>query len=386
MRRQVLVLILAILSISMMVLAFNVRPTRAATIIVPDDYPTIQEAINAATPGDTVRVNKGTYFENVVVNKTLWLSGASREETIVDGRTPTPGVSIEVAADGVTITNLTTANNVVGIWVTSPNNTIVGNNVINSSGIGIFVLNGWNNSVYGNYVSECISQGVQLEDTFGNTVEKNIIEYCHQGLAINYSSYNIATLNTITNNVYDGDGIFLIESTFNTLTDNNISANSHGVGLADSNLSSFYHNNFMGNTHQVYDYAGTPSYVGIPQSNNSWDNGYPSGGNYWNDYTAPDVFSGPYQNLTGSDGIMDTPRIINENNNDTYPLTQPYSQILGDLSEDRTVDLFDALLLASAFGSESGTPKWNMRLDINHDDTIDIFDVIILSRNFGKHL
>jgi len=41
-----------------------------------------------------------------------------------------------------------------------------------------------------------------------------------------------------------------------------------------------------------------------------WDNGYPSGGYYWSDYNGTDSYSGPYQDLTGSDGIGDTPRAL----------------------------------------------------------------------------
>jgi hypothetical protein len=57
---------------------------------------------------------------------------------------------------------------------------------------------------------------------------------------------------------------------------------------------------------------------------NVWDDGYPSGGNYWSDYTGADVKSGPNQDLPGSDGIGDTPYIIDANNTDRYPLMNPY--------------------------------------------------------------
>jgi hypothetical protein len=53
---------------------------------------------------------------------------------------------------------------------------------------------------------------------------------------------------------------------------------------------------------------------------NTWDDGYPSGGNYWSDYNGIDVKSGSYQNETGSDGVGDTPYIIDANNTDHYPL------------------------------------------------------------------
>ena len=53
---------------------------------------------------------------------------------------------------------------------------------------------------------------------------------------------------------------------------------------------------------------------------NLWDNGYPSGGNYWSNYVCIDIKSGPHQDILGSDGIGDTPYIISENSIDRYPL------------------------------------------------------------------
>src|SRR4030067_2374091 len=78
-------IIVAVVLASM--LAFNTHTVEAnhTTIIVPDDYPTIQAAMNAASQGDTIYVKTGTYYENVIVNKPLTLVGESKENTIVDG-------------------------------------------------------------------------------------------------------------------------------------------------------------------------------------------------------------------------------------------------------------------------------------------------------------
>lgn len=54
---------------------------------------------------------------------------------------------------------------------------------------------------------------------------------------------------------------------------------------------------------------------------------YPSGGNHWTDYSGTDSYRGPYQNETGSDGIGDTPYVIDENNIDTYPLMAPFGPL-----------------------------------------------------------
>jgi hypothetical protein len=60
---------------------------------------------------------------------------------------------------------------------------------------------------------------------------------------------------------------------------------------------------------------------------NVWDDGYPSGGNFWSDYAGVDLFSGPLQNETGRDGIGDTAYVIDEDNVDRYPLINPWSPI-----------------------------------------------------------
>jgi hypothetical protein len=74
----------------------------------------------------------------------------------------------------------------------------------------------------------------------------------------------------------------------------------------------------------VYDAAWDCADPGlISPSINIWDDGYPSGGNYWSDYNGTDLHSGAYQNVTGSDGMGDTPYVIDMNNLDHYVLFNP---------------------------------------------------------------
>jgi len=61
-------------------------------------------------------------------------------------------------------------------------------------------------------------------------------------------------------------------------------------------------------------------YIETQGSANVWDDGYPSGGNYWSNYDGVDLFSGPYQNMTGSDGMGDTPHVLDVGHVDHYPL------------------------------------------------------------------
>ncbi|MEM3166211.1 MAG: right-handed parallel beta-helix repeat-containing protein, partial [Candidatus Methanomethylicia archaeon] len=131
-----------------------------------------------------------------------------------------------------------------------------------------------------------------------NTITSNKVS----GLSLCYSFSNIVANNTIMEN---GDGISLSYSSNNNITSNNIMSNQYGIKLEYSSSNFIYHNSFIDNVHQVYS----------SESMNTWDNGYPSGGNYWSDYTGIDA---------NNDGIGDTPYIIDESNLDRYPLMSPF--------------------------------------------------------------
>jgi parallel beta-helix repeat protein len=113
------------------------------------------------------------------------------------------------------------------------------------------------------------------------------------------------------------DGIDLKGSQNNNIKGNTITKCFTGIylGSETDNMNVIYHNNFINNMYQVTCYS-TP---------NMWDDGYPSGGNYWSDYTGVDVYSGPNQNETGSDGVGDKSYVINTDNTDRYPLMGPIS-------------------------------------------------------------
>jgi hypothetical protein len=56
----------------------------------------------------------------------------------------------------------------------------------------------------------------------------------------------------------------------------------------------------------------------------------------------------------------------------------------GDVNGDGSVDIYDAITLATAYGSNPNGTKWNSNTDINDDQTVDIYDAIILANNYGK--
>lgn len=82
-----------------------------------------------------------------------------------------------------------------------------------------------------------------------------------------------------------------------------------------------FHNNFLAGASM----AGAPFAADSQATNNKWDNGYPSGGNYWANYNGTDNCSGPRQNLCPSpDGIGDTPYAFSSSQ-DNYPLMTPFA-------------------------------------------------------------
>ncbi len=151
----------------------------------------------------------------------------------------------------------------------------------------------------------------------------NGIHFEHTGWG--YHSHNIIYLNNISGN---NQGIYMVMSADNQILYNNIISNNEmGVNLAmcmmggENNL--VHHNNFIyngGENGQACEWGGPLNY---------WDEDYPFGGNYWSDYNDVDNFSGPNQDIPGSDGIGDTPYVIpcqycEENNMDMYPLMEPF--------------------------------------------------------------
>ncbi len=104
-----------------------VPPASAAvTLRVPQDHPTIQAAVNAALPGDTIVIGPGTYYENVIVDKSISLIGENfdaadprNNTTILDGG---GGTVISVKSGitpGPSFTGLVIRNGLDGILVRS---------------------------------------------------------------------------------------------------------------------------------------------------------------------------------------------------------------------------------------------------------------------------
>jgi len=97
-------------------------------------------------------------------------------------------------------------------------------------------------------------------------------------------------------------------------------------------------------------------YLYFKKFENIWDEGYPSGGNYWDDYDGVDNFNGPGQNMSGSDGIGDTLYFIDWNNQDNYPLMNPWTPMETSISvmgEDYPVTIFSNTVIDQIVTTEN---------------------------------
>lgn len=168
----------------------------AAVNYVPDDYPTIQAAVDSASSGDTIVVRDGTYTENVVVNM-----------------------------DHLTIKSENGAENTI-IQAANSNDPVfeITGDYVNISGFGAYA-----------------SYAIYLMDVNYCEIKGNRIDFNGGGFGINVSGGldNILTDNIVMDNYL---GIILSHSSNTTLRNNLISGNSLNFHVVwGNNLSHFIH-------------------------------------------------------------------------------------------------------------------------------------------------
>jgi parallel beta-helix repeat protein len=150
----------------------------------------------------------------------------------------------------------------------SNNNTIIDNNISNNLLMGIYVSTSSSNTISNNSI---------LNNAYGLLLDSTIFENTQGGIP---GDINIVRYNKVTGNNVSNSSLF-------------------GVYLVDCEDNSFFHNNFINNTRQVY-------------SNNStsrWDDD--AEGNHWADYAGTD---------SDKNGFGDTPYAIDSDNQDNHPL------------------------------------------------------------------
>ena len=162
--------------------------TPASTIYVPDDYALIQDAVDAASPGDTIIVSEGMYEENIKVNISLTVrSEKGPDSTIVRAEYPYLPV-FEVAADYVNISGFTVKGTYEnhGIYLYNVNYCTISSNICSDNEDGIFPVNANNNNIYlNNFINNNVNAASQ--DSSNTWSSSSKLTYMYNGKS--YTNY-----------------------------------------------------------------------------------------------------------------------------------------------------------------------------------------------------
>ncbi len=312
------------------------------------------------------------------------------------------------------ITNNIISNNYNGIYIDNGSKcSIIRNLITSQNGYGIFLDFSVENSISDNIISEVTKNSIKLRNSNNNFIGYNTIFENDLSIFLWHSKYNTITTNILSNNgdygifleyasvntikensIYGHDsiGIWLWHSSSNNVITNNEIALGNFMGIATAELSNnnkiygndiidnefglviiskgnhMYHNNFIRNNIHV----ANNTEFSLPVYSNKWDNDYPSGGNYWDDYTGIDH---------DSDGIGDDPYDIPGGSyQDLYPLMEPYNPLPDLIITNFSIQhLNDTVIMLKAAVMNNGTEDTRVPFQISfygYTSTLDPLNVL----------
>ena len=162
----------------------------------------IQDLINNASSGDTIFIPSGTYYENIIINKSINLIGEDKDTTIIDGRGN--GTVIYICAKDVNVSCFTIQNG---------------------------------------------EPAIEIKNSESAVVTGNTVRNCDFGIKAEVSDFNLFKGNNISKNIY---GIFLTRAHNNIIKGNDISNNSKGIHLEYSYRNTVQKNNFLDNEQDAF--------------------------------------------------------------------------------------------------------------------------------------
>jgi len=253
----------------------------------PDNYTDIQEAIDDAEDYDVVFIhNDSSPYSTFLLNihSSIYLIGEDAETTVVGHWQGIKSI-FYITSSNVTISNITVFGGNYGIYFSSAYQTA------HCSLSNLIFVDQYaaNNIYFGNTCNTTVSYCTFSE---GKTVRLNT-ENNHNAFYRNIFSDTILEIYGFENYFFENE---MTDVTFKTID------------------SIFYHNN-------IY------SYSTVFTANTLFDNGYPSGGNYWVGYTGDDEFHGSSQTVPGKDNIIDEPYEYCNFRFDYYPLKYPWGTL-----------------------------------------------------------
>jgi parallel beta-helix repeat protein len=330
-------------------------PLGAGQVILANCTNVIVENQNILNSSDAIHL--GFSSDNVVANNTvsspkgdgirLYSSHNSTIKTNIASFSGGEGIELVSSNGSIVTDNILDSNGWHGIYLRYSDNSKIDNNTVLGSGWGIYLLYSNHTNMSNNEAHGHRWDGIRLWYSENANIDGNVAHDNFAGIALGESGYNNISNNTFhSNSIY---GINCENSNRNNFVNNTILSNDEfGLYFFLAEINYIYHNSFVDNAKQVHEVQMA--------FNNRWDNGYPSGGNYWSDYTGADQFWGPNQDMLGSDGIGDTPYVMHVGSQDRYPLMHPFGTVFV-----RSPEGFDASL--SGLNLENVTLNWSLSPD-----------------------
>ena len=217
------------------------------------------------------------------------------------------GLSIEDASNHIVSNNSCISNNGTGIYIQECDSIIVEKNVCSGNRLsGISVQNSEWCRISKNACSFNNGSGIHVFISDNSSFSKNIVNNNDNGIGLWASSDNIIENNIFESNKEDGIQVYWRPGR-NTIRNNTCHSNRYGINITESSMNVIYENLMIHNRNpggQALDNG----------SSNTWS--FSNRGNYWSDWTSPDV---------DSNGVVDKPYMISgtSNSRDLYPLIHP---------------------------------------------------------------
>ncbi|WP_209630416.1 lectin like domain-containing protein [Methanofollis sp. W23] len=191
---------------------------------VPDDYATIQEAVDAALPGQMVLIEDGTYLENVVVDHSLTLAGTP--DAVIDGGGMT---ALTLAADNITVWGISLTNGGDGVQVTGENTTLMDLNVAGCSGDGIALEGAVRTSILRAQVRDSGQSGIVVNETdWTGIFHSDLLANGDDGIAVSGSTRVLCSGVNATENGRDGIALDSVDA---MMVQNCTATGNGGTGL-----------------------------------------------------------------------------------------------------------------------------------------------------------
>lgn len=218
---------------------------------------------------------------------------------------------------------------------------------------------------------------INLTYTIYSFVLNNKLSTVGDGIYLEHSSYNEIKDNTVFDSGYTGIAV-LYESNNNYVKNNRIKGAWHcGIASCLDVKNNFLEDNIILKGDDKGQYI-----VGICLCGTSYDNILNNNFACFNrddDIHVTEGCSG-----TGNNNACDKPNGWKDADRSrcTYKCKEVW--IGSDMNRDGKVNIVDIAIVAKAFGSKPGNPKWNSDADMDENGIINIIDVAKVAKNFGK--